>query len=89
MPITRERPRCRGVQSNASRTWFDKELINQAVAEGRNEIVHRGIRFSIERGHRFRGDASKLEYECALVKRADGDFAPMAYVRLFEEADRS
>ena len=42
----------------------------------------KGIRFTIERGHHYTGPASGVQYELALLRREDGGFAPMAYVRL-------
>lgn len=88
MPITSERPHaCRTLHSS-TRPWFDEQQVSRAVTEGRSEITYRGIRFSIEGGHWFKGEASRLEYECALVKRADGGFVPMAYVRLLDMAEQ-
>ncbi len=54
----------------------------EAVAGGHDTVVINGIRFTIELGHHFTGLASGLEYELALLRREDGGFAPMGYVRL-------
>ena len=68
--------------SGSSGPWFDARLVAQAVADGHVTVVLRGIRFTIKRGHHFSGQASGLEYELALLRREDGGFAPMGYVRL-------
>lgn len=67
---------------DSTKPWFDAELVARAVAHGHAAVVIRGITFTIERGHYITGQASGLEYECALLRREDGGFAPMGYVRL-------
>lgn len=61
---------------------FDADPVSQAVALGRDVVVIRGVRFTIERGHTVSGQASQLRYETVLLRREDGGFAPLAYVRL-------
>lgn len=68
--------------AGSSGPWFDAELVAQAVAQGHARVVIRGMCFTIERGRTFSGQASGLEYELALLRRDDGGFAPMGYVRL-------
>ena len=77
-----DEPSRRTTDRVSSGPWFDADLVAQAVALGQRIVVIRGIRFTIDRGHEFKGQASKVRYETALLRREDGGFAPMAYVRL-------
>ena len=67
---------------DSTKPWFDAARVAEAVAGGHNTVVIKGIRFTIERGHHYTGPASGVEYELALLRREDGGFAPMGYVRL-------
>lgn len=75
-------PGRRTTERVSSGPWFDADLVGQAVASGQRIVVIRGVRFTIERGHVFSGQASELRYETALLRREDGGFAPMGYVRI-------
>lgn len=72
-------------QRDSTKPWFDAGRVARAVADGEDTVVIHGICFTIERGHYFTGFASGLRYECALLRREDGGFAPMGYVRLPED----
>lgn len=67
---------------DSTKPWFDAELVARAVADGQDTVVVHGICFTIKRSYHFTGQASRLEYECALLRREDGGLAPMGYVRL-------
>jgi hypothetical protein len=67
---------------DSTKPWFDAEVVARAVALGEDRVVIHGLCFTIKRGHRYTGRASGLEYECALLRRVDGGFAPMGYVRI-------
>ena len=69
---------------NARMEWLNPISMSQlqTAVKARKKVVYlNGDKFTIEYGHMYRSKLTE-DYECVLLKRADGNYFPMGYVRL-------